>query len=93
MKLIEDKEWDPEIDVLRPELRDETVVEPEIPGGDEKPDDNGNNNNNNGNNNGNEEDKGENDTTVEPELNWFQKIIKAIVDFFNKIFGGIFGKN
>ena len=88
MQLIADNEWDPELDVNRPELKDEVNV------GEEN---NGNNNNNNNNNNkpgsgsntgntGNNTDKGETNEE-EPELGFFAKIWQAILNFFKKLFG------
>ncbi len=79
MKLIEDGEWNPEIDGERPKFEEEQKpVDPDT-GDDNKP---------GGDNNGT--DDGDEDQV---QIGWFERIIKIIVDFFKNLFESIFGKN
>lgn len=81
MKLIEDKEWDPETDPERPKFEEEQKpVDPD--NGDNKP----------GQDSGNDNDDNQG-TDDEVQIGWFERIIKMIVDFFKNLFNSIFGKN
>ena len=75
MQLIADGQWDPETDARRPVVTENGVFSPEE--NDEPA--------------GPTEPTPSTEPTQEPELNFFQRIIKAIVDFFRKLFGWIMG--
>ena len=85
MKLIEDGEWDPELDNRRPIVNENGVFDP---------DDFNNNNDDNNTDDGNTDNGNDNtdngDSNVEEDtgiLGFFAKIIQAIIDFFKKLFG------
>jgi hypothetical protein len=78
MQMIEDGEWNPELDKNRPDLNGDVDPDPDV-----KPDDKP----------GNEGSDIIEEPEEDVEIGWLERIFTIIRDFFLNLFNTIFGKN